>query len=99
KIGPTALVVPGIAPYRPVSTAFGVVAAELAALIVLSFRVRAKIGAKAWRRLHWATFAIFLAATVHGLGAGTDTGQSWSLGRHLRARRSVGFAIAPRGLP
>jgi sulfoxide reductase heme-binding subunit YedZ len=98
KIGPTALVVPGIAPYRPVSTAFGVVAAELALLIVLSFRVRAKIGAKAWRRLHWATFAIFLAATVHGLGAGTDTGQPWGLGLYLGAVGSVAFATAWRAL-
>jgi sulfoxide reductase heme-binding subunit YedZ len=78
KIVPAALLVPGLAPYRPVWTAFGVVSAELAGLIVLSFSLRGKIGAKAWRKLHWATYVVFAAATVHGLGAGTDSRQTWA---------------------
>lgn len=97
-ITPKALLVPGLAPYRPVWTAFGVVTAELAGLIVLSFSLRRKIGAKAWRRLHWATYAVFAAATVHGLGAGTDSAHSWAFTFYLAAVGSVVFATAWRAL-
>jgi sulfoxide reductase heme-binding subunit YedZ len=98
KIGLPALLVPGLASYRPLSTGFGVVAAELAVLIFLSFRLRTKIGAKAWRRLHWTTYGVFAAATVHGLGAGTDTAHRWAFALYLGAVGSVGFATAWRVL-
>ncbi len=98
KIAPSALLVPGLSPYRPVSTGLGVLAAELAALIFLSFRFRGRIGAKAWRRLHWATYAVFAAVTAHGLGAGTDTARPWAFGLYLGAVGAVGFATAWRVL-
>ena len=98
KIGLPALLVPGTASYRPVSTGAGVVAAELAVLIVISFRLRMKIGAKAWRRLHWATYAVFAAATIHGLGAGTDTARPWVFALYLGATGAVAFATAWRAL-
>jgi methionine sulfoxide reductase heme-binding subunit len=98
RIGPLALLVPGLAPYRPVWTAFGVVSAELAALIVLSFRVRKKIGARVWRKLHWATYLIFATATAHGLGAGTDSVHSWAFALYLAAVGSVVFATTWRAL-
>jgi sulfoxide reductase heme-binding subunit YedZ len=43
------------------------------ALVYVSFSLRKRIGMKAWRRLHWTSYAIFAGATVHGLAAGTDT--------------------------
>jgi sulfoxide reductase heme-binding subunit YedZ len=98
KIGPSALLVPGLAPYRPVWASFGVVSAELAALIVLSFSLRRKIGAKAWRKLHWATYLVFAAATAHGLGAGTDSAHPWAFASYLAAVGSVVFATAWRAL-
>ena len=98
RIGPAALLVPGVASYRPVWTGLGVVSAELAALIVISFRLRAKIGAKTWRRLHWVTYGVFAAATVHGLAAGTDTARPWAFSLYLSAVGSVAFATAWRVL-
>lgn len=67
-----ALVVPGLSPYRPLATGIGVLAAELVALVYVSFSLRRRIGTRNWRRLHYLTFAVFAAATVHGLAAGTD---------------------------
>ncbi len=78
-IPPWALVVPGLVPYRPVWTSLGVVAAELALLIHLSFRFRGRIGVPVWRRLHWLTYAVFAGGMAHGIGAGTDTGSTWAL--------------------
>ncbi|HEX3290489.1 MAG TPA: hypothetical protein VHR46_03785 [Gaiella sp.] len=77
-IGPLALVVPGLVPYRPVWTGLGVVSAELLAVLILSFSLRKRIGTRAWRRLHWASYGVFAAATVHGLAAGSDSGASWA---------------------
>jgi methionine sulfoxide reductase heme-binding subunit len=93
-----ALVVPGLAPYRPLWTGLGVVAAELAALIVVSFPLRKRIGQRNWRRLHYATYAVFAAATVHGLAAGTDTSRPWAFALYLGAVGAVVFATVWRVL-
>lgn len=79
EIPAAALAVPGLSPYRPVWTGIGVVAAELALLVHLSFRARKRIGATAWRRLHWLVYAAFAGAVAHGIGSGTDTGRPWAL--------------------
>lgn len=79
EISLAALAVPGLVPYRPAWTALGVVAAWAALVVHLSFSVRKRIGPKNWRRLHWITYAAFLGATAHGIGAGTDTPRPWAL--------------------
>ena len=84
-LSPAALVVPGLSPYRPLATGLGVLAAELMVVVYSSFSLRRRIGARNWRRLHWLTYAIFGAATVHGLAAGTDSAQPWAFGIHLGA--------------
>lgn len=93
-----ALVVPGLSPYRPLAVALGVLACELMALVVVSFPLRRRIGMRNWRRLHWATYLLFLLATVHGLAAGTDSAQPWAHGLYLGAVGAVVFATAWRAL-
>lgn len=92
------LLVPGASPYRPAAVAAGVVAAELMALVYLSFFLRKRIGARAWRRLHWATYLVFLLATVHGLASGTDASTPWAHSVYLGAVGVVAFATAWRAL-
>ena len=90
------LLVPGASPYRPVAVSFGVVAAELMTLVVVSFSVRKLIGQKRWRLLHWSTYAIFGLATAHGLLAGSDSAQPWTRDLYLGAVAAVVFATAWR---
>ena len=97
-IGPLALIVPGLVPYRPVWTGLGVVAAELALVLVVSFPLRRRIGARLWRRLHWASYALFLTATAHGLAAGSDSGAPWALGIYVGAVGAVATATTFRAL-
>jgi len=97
-LSPVALLVPGASPYRPVPVALGVLATELAALIVVSFRLRRRIGPQNWRRLHWATYFVFLAGTAHGLTSGSDSSRPWALGLYLGAVGAVAFATAWRVL-
>ncbi len=87
------LLVPGLSPYRPLAVDIGVLAAELMALIYVSFSLRRRIGARNWRRLHYLTFAVFAAATVHGLAAGTDR---WAFGLYSGSVASVAGLTAWR---
>jgi sulfoxide reductase heme-binding subunit YedZ len=97
-ISPAALLVPGLSPYRPVAVAVGVLAAELMLLVYVSFGLRKRIGMRAWRRLHWATYAVFAGATTHGLAAGSDSSRPWALGLYLGAVGAVALASAWRFL-
>ena len=92
------LFVPGASPYRPAAVAAGVVGAELMALVYASFFLRRWIGARNWRRLHWATYLLFLLATVHGFASGTDSTKPWARDVYLGAVGAVAFATAWRAL-
>jgi sulfoxide reductase heme-binding subunit YedZ len=98
EVSLAALVVPGLAPYRPLATALGVLAGNLMLLVYVSFALRKRIGQRNWRRLHWATYGIFAAATAHGLLAGTDSAAPWALGLYLGAVGAVALATAWRAL-
>jgi len=98
KVSPLGLLVPGLVGYRPVATALGVLAAELMLIVYASFSLRKRIGTRNWRRLHWATFGIFAAATVHGLAAGADTSRPWAFALYLVAVGAVAAATAWRAL-
>lgn len=92
------LLVPGASPYRPLAVTGGVVSAELMLLVVVSFPLRRHIGQRAWRRLHWATYAVFALATAHGLLAGSDSNQPWARDVYLGALGALVFATAWRAL-
>jgi sulfoxide reductase heme-binding subunit YedZ len=65
-------------------------------LVYVSFPLRKRIGARAWRRLHWLTYAVFALATVHGLAAGSDTRETWALALYGAATGAVLGATAWR---
>ena len=64
--------------YRPTWVGFGQVAFYLWAVVAFSFYVRKFIGKKAWRILHFFSYASFLGILVHGIFSGTDTGSLWT---------------------
>ena len=66
------LLIPGQSAYRPAAVAVGAFAMYGALVVHLSFGWRKRIGVKAWRALHFTAFAVFVAAVVHGLLAGSD---------------------------
>lgn len=95
---PVALVVPGASPYRSLPVGIGMLAAELMLVVYASFSLRKRIGPRNWRRLHWTTYAIFAAATAHGLSSGTDTARPWALATYLAAVGSIVAATVWRAL-
>lgn len=66
------VLVPGMAPWRPVTVAAGIVAGWLMLALALSFRIRRRIGQRRWRLFHYGSFGAFAIALWHGLTAGTD---------------------------
>jgi len=72
------LSLPFLSPYRRWQTAVGVFAMYAFALIVISFYVRRFIGYRAWRAIHFVTFAMFAGVALHGITAGTDTAEPWA---------------------
>ena len=68
------LTIPFIGPYQPGWVGLGIIGFYLMFLTSLSFNLRKQIGQKRWRQLHYATFGVYILATVHGVMAGTDSG-------------------------
>lgn len=70
---PLDLLVPFMAPYAPLWTGLGVIAAWTMAVVTGSFWTKQRIGHRAWRKLHFASFVAYVLALGHGASAGTDT--------------------------
>lgn len=78
-IGLTDAVVPFASPYRPVWLGLGAVAFDLLLALVATSYLRRRIGARAWRAVHWLAYASWPVALVHSLGAGSDARAGWLL--------------------
>ena len=87
----TSLLVPFTAAYRPVWTGLGVVAMELLAALAVTNRLRnrRRLPYAPWRRAHYLNFGVWGAATVHGLGTGTDRSTAWLVAIEAVAVASV----------
>jgi methionine sulfoxide reductase heme-binding subunit len=73
------LAVPLAASYRPVWTALGIVAAELLVALAITNHYRRRIPHRYWRLAHYANFAVWIGATLHGMGSGTDRSTPWMI--------------------
>ncbi len=67
------VLIPFIAPYRPVWVGAGIIGLYLTLLVTVTFYIRQYIGQKSFRLIHYASFAGYLSVTLHGLMAGTDS--------------------------
>ena len=93
------LIVPGIAPYRPLWTSLGVVSAELLAALAVANHLRARLSYGFWRRTHYLNFAVWAGAVVHGLTSGTDTGAPWAVALYIACIGSVALLAFARLWP
>lgn len=75
----SAIAIPFVASYRPLFTALGIVAAELLLALAITNRYRDRLSHVFWRRAHYLNLAVWGAATLHGIGSGTDRSTSWLL--------------------
>ena len=73
------LIIPFGSAYRPVWLGFGAVAFDLLIAVVLTSVFRRRFGYRTWRATHWAAYASWPFALIHGLGTGSDTKTTWML--------------------
>lgn len=90
------VVVPFISRYRPIWVGLGIAAAELLVAVAVTNHYRRRLPYTFWRRAHYLNFAVWSAATLHGLGSGTDRSAPWALGMYAAAVSMVSAAIVWR---
>jgi sulfoxide reductase heme-binding subunit YedZ len=90
------LVIPFTSRYRPLWVGLGIAAAELLVAIAVTNHYRRRLVYRTWRRIHYATFAVWTAATLHGLGSGTDRSAAWSIAIYSAAVGAVATGIVLR---
>lgn len=64
--------------------------------VALSFYVKRRIGHRAWRLVHFASFSVFTLALVHGVLAGTDTEIAWLRAAYVATGGAVLLAAGRR---
>ena len=94
--GLAAVLVPFASHYRPVWMSLGIVALYLLLAVWVSSRLRRRIGHRLWRQIHVLAFAVYAAATVHGLGTGSDTRTLWAAALYATSVGLVGTLLAVR---
>ncbi|HEX3425435.1 MAG TPA: ferric reductase-like transmembrane domain-containing protein [Acidimicrobiales bacterium] len=86
-------VLPFHSPYRPLWLGLGAVAFDLLLAVIITSLVRRRLGYPAWKAVHWASYACWPIALIHGLGTGTDTSTSWVLAISLGCLGAVVAAV------
>ncbi len=71
--------IPFTSAYRPIWLGLGAFASDLIIALIVTSLVRERIGYRTWRTVHWAAYACWPIAVVHGLGTGSDTKSAWML--------------------
>ncbi|MFC4944936.1 ferric reductase-like transmembrane domain-containing protein [Pseudonocardia sp. GCM10023141] len=90
-------VVPFGSGYHPFWLGLGAVALDLLVAVVVTSMVRGRIGLRAWRAVHLATYALWPVAVAHGFGiGGSDSGLGWVLAFDAACVLAVGVAVARR---
>jgi predicted ferric reductase len=84
-----AAVIPFASSYHTAWLSLGAVALDMLLALVVTSLLRARIGHRAWRRVHWLAYACWPVAVAHGLGIGTDRNATWVLGLTLACAAAV----------
>ncbi len=96
RIGVAAAFVPFATSYRPLWMGLGAVAADLLVALIVTSLLRHRLGYRVWRGVHWAAYACWPVAILHGLGTGSDTKATWMLVLSLGSVAAVVAALLAR---
>jgi predicted ferric reductase len=90
------ILVPGLSDWRRGAVTFGVVSFYGLVIVVGSFYIKKHIGQQTWRLIHFTSLGVFLAALIHGVGAGSDTSAPMMIGFYLGSSVVVAGLVALR---
>ncbi|MEA2409769.1 MAG: methionine sulfoxide reductase heme-binding subunit [Thermoleophilaceae bacterium] len=89
-------VVPFGSAYRPLWLGLGAMAFDLLLALVVTSLLRARLGMRTWRVVHWTAYACWPLALVHGLGSGSDVRSGWMLWLSIGCAGVVALAVLVR---
>jgi len=98
SVQPTALLLPFSSHWSPLWVGLGTLALYLVAALVVTSALRRRLPHRLWRGVHWAAYAAWPLALLHGLGAGSDSGTSWMRGVAIVCVAVVGATLCWRVL-
>jgi methionine sulfoxide reductase heme-binding subunit len=90
------VVIPFTGSYRPLWLGLGALALDLLVALIVTSLLRARIGVRTWRVVHWAAYACWPVALLHGLGTGSDVRAGWLTWTSLACGAVVVLAIVVR---
>ena len=82
--------------WSPGAVAWGIVAFYLLAAVEVTSLLRRRMPNRIWRRVHYASFPLFAAATIHGVTAGSDTRTTFAVMVLASVVLGVGLLTAAR---
>ncbi len=88
-IGIAASVIPFTSPYETLWIGLGAVALDLMAALIVTSLLRARIGRRTWRVVHWLSYATWPVALAHSVGSASDLQQGWLLGLGILCAAAV----------
>jgi sulfoxide reductase heme-binding subunit YedZ len=88
-------VVPFVGSYHPFWLGLGALSLDLLAALIVTSLLRARIGLRAWRAVHWVAYASWPIAVAHGIGMGTDA-SGWLLWLTIACAGLVALAVTAR---
>lgn len=88
--------IPFVGSYRPIWLGLGAVAFDLLLALTATSLLRARIGYRTWRSLHWLAYAAWPVALAHGLGTGSDARFGWMQALTVVCVLLVAAAVARR---
>jgi methionine sulfoxide reductase heme-binding subunit len=78
-IGIAASVIPFVSPYEPFWLGLGAVSLDIMLALIVTSLLRARIGRRTWRAVHWLAYLSWPAAFAHSIGSSTDLQRGWLL--------------------
>jgi sulfoxide reductase heme-binding subunit YedZ len=96
SISVAATVVPFVSRYESFWLGLGAVATDLMLALIVTSLLRARIGRRAWRGVHWLAYLCWPVAVAHSVGSGTDLRRGWLLDLTAGCVLAVGAGLAWR---
>jgi sulfoxide reductase heme-binding subunit YedZ len=90
------VIIPIGAEYRPVWLGLGVASFWILVALAATSLLRDRVGQRTWRLIHWAAYASWPLALIHGLGTGSDARAPWMDALVVSCSAAVVLAIADR---
>ncbi len=87
------ILVPWASEWQPTAVAWGVVAFYLLLTVEITSLFMKRIPRPIWRHIHRTSFGLYVFATVHGIQAGSDTGNQWYQMAMLASINVVAFLL------